>query len=106
MATRTGYYIVEDITKSGIYHIYEVTNIERDKYYKIISFEANNYPICCDDDDLYLSYGYYKLYTEAEVINFIRNILNGIQNPFRLCENCIRKIIAEKQDKFFKNNIL
>ncbi|WP_300741741.1 hypothetical protein [uncultured Brachyspira sp.] len=101
MATRTGYYLIDYIAKTGIYHIYEVTYINTNIYNKVESYKVNNYPICSDDKDLYLEKNNYKLCTEIEVINFIRNILDGRKNKFRLCENCMRTIIAERQDRLF-----
>lgn len=99
MATRTGYYVIDDVTKTDIYHIYEVTDIKKNIYNEITSCKIDHYPICSYDEDLYLDKNKYTLYTETEVINFIRNILDGRKNKFRLCENCMRTIIAEMQDR-------
>lgn len=102
MANKNKLYFVKDITNTGIYHIYEVIDYEITDNNNVTNYTINNYPLCRD----YNSYIDSKekngaFYTENAIIDLIKNILNGIRNPFRLCENCIREIIAERQDRLF-----
>ncbi|MEI0489975.1 hypothetical protein [Brachyspira pulli] len=101
MTNKMKLYFLKDITNTGIYHIYEVID------YKIINnnvtnYTINNYPLCGDDDsyiDSKEKVGFF--YNENGIIILIKNILYGKKNEFRLCENCMRTIIAEKQDRLF-----
>ncbi|MEI0489974.1 hypothetical protein [Brachyspira pulli] len=100
MATRTGYYIVEDIAKTGIYHIYEVTKINNSN--GTILYEYMAYPICEDSNSIIPKNKRVVLSEENDIIEKIINILNNKKNNIKLCENCIRKIIGDKQDILFK----
>lgn len=100
MATRTGYYIVEDITKSGIYHIYEVTEKNDSNGTTLYKYIVD--PICEDPNSRIPANKNTVLIEENEIIRKIINILNNKKNDIKLCENCIRKIIGDKQDGIFK----
>lgn len=103
MSSVTGYYFLYDINDSGVYHIYEISRIiKRDVYGNVEKYKYVGNPLCSQDDSYIDISIKAKPFTEEELIDKIRNILNGRPNGVRLCENCIRYIIAEKQDIFYE----
>lgn len=102
MSSVTGYYFLYDINNSGIYHLYEISVItKRDRNGRIERYKYNGNPLCQQEDSIIDGSISAKPITEEEFIDKIRNILNVRRNDVRLCENCIRNIIAERQDIFY-----
>ena len=102
MSSITGYYFLYDINNSGVYHVYEISKIiKEDKYGNIERYQYNGNPLCGQDDSYIGNSINANPLTEDEFIDKIKNILDGRRNDVRLCENCIRDIIAERQDIFY-----
>lgn len=102
MASSTGFYILYDVNGSEIYHLYEVSEItKRDSLGNVKKYKYSSNPICGQDNSNLEGHITSKALTEEDFIDKVRNILDGIPNDIRLCENCIRDIIAEKQDIFY-----
>lgn len=101
MASPTGYYILYDVNGSGTYHLYKIITIYENNECKYIPN-----PICGQVESSISNIdnqSNVEFITEREFIYKIINILNNRRNDKRLCENCIRDIIAEKQDIFFNS---
>lgn len=105
MASMTNYYTLYDANNSGIFHIYEIVEFKFDDYGNKNGYKFNPDTICHHDDshiekDNIKS----KSISEKDIIQKIKNILDGKKNSEKLCENCMRQIIAEKQDNLYKKS--
>lgn len=91
-------YTLYDENEYGIYHIYKI-NIINDNYFDYLF----NPEAICNHKDAFIRASEIKsnIYTEIDIIQKIKNILDDIENDVRICENCIREIIAQKQDIIF-----